>query len=100
MSEAWWWITSLLTPLVLAVLGFYVYVEYQARLLKTHSGPIPGGLRFEANGWSVEVQRSNQQLRVKTRQGDEEKLVAHRGQVGLEARDRGRIELLPPVERG
>lgn len=69
MSESWWWITSLLTPLVLAVLGFYAYVEYQARLLKTHSGPIPGGLRFEANGWSVEVQRSNQQLRVKTRRG-------------------------------
>jgi hypothetical protein len=69
MSESWWWITSLLTPLVLAVLGFFAYVEYQARLLKTHSGPIPGGLRFEANGWSVEVQRSNQQLRVKTRRG-------------------------------
>lgn len=69
MSEPWLWITGLLTPVVLGVLGFYVYVEYQARLLKTHSGPVPGGLRFEAQGWSVEVQRSTQQLRVKTRHG-------------------------------
>jgi len=69
VSEPWLWITGLLTPVVLVVLGFYVYVEYQARLLKTHSGPIPGGLRFEAHGWSVEVQRSTQQLRVKTRLG-------------------------------
>lgn len=69
MSESWLWIAGLLTPVVLAVLGFYAYVEYQARVLKTRSGPIPGGLRFEAHGWSVEVQRSAQQLVVTTRQG-------------------------------
>lgn len=69
MSEPWLWIAGLLTPVVLAVLGFYAYVEYQARMLKTRSGPIPGGLRFEAHGWSVEVQRSAQQLKVQTRQG-------------------------------
>ena len=69
MSEPWLWIVGLLTPVVLAILGFYAYVEYQARVLKTRSGPIPGGLRFEAHGWSVEVQRSAQQLKVQTRQG-------------------------------
>jgi len=69
MNEPWLWIAGLLTPVVLAVLGFYAYVEYQARVLKTRAGPIPGGLRFEAHGWSVEVQRAAQQLQVQTRQG-------------------------------
>lgn len=69
MTEPWLWIAGLLTPVVLAVLGLYGYVEYQARLLKTRAGPIPGGLRFEAHGWSVEVQRATQQLLVQARQG-------------------------------
>lgn len=69
MTEPWLWIAGLLTPAVVVVLGLYGYVEYQARLLKTRSGPIPGGLRFEAHGWSVEVQRAAQQLRVQARQG-------------------------------
>lgn len=69
MNDHWWWIAGLLTPVAIAVLGFYAYVEQQARLLKTRSGPIPGGLRFEANGWSVEVQRAAQQVQVKTRMG-------------------------------
>ncbi|MBX9818014.1 MAG: hypothetical protein K2X79_08290 [Burkholderiaceae bacterium] len=69
MTEPWLWIAGLLTPVVVVVLGLYGYVEYQARLLKTRSGPIPGGLRFEANGWSVEVQRAAQQLLVLARQG-------------------------------
>lgn len=69
MNDHWWWIAGLLTPVAMAVLGFYAYVEYQARLLKTRSGPIPGGLRFEANGWSVEVHRAQQQVQVQTRQG-------------------------------
>lgn len=69
MSEPWLWIAGLLTPVVLAVAGFYAYVEQQARLLKTRAGPIPGGLRFEAHGWSVEVQRAGQQLLVQARQG-------------------------------
>ncbi len=69
MSEPWLWITALLTPVVLGVVGCYAYVEYQARLLKTHASRIPGGLRFEAHGWSVEVLRNDQQLRVKTQHG-------------------------------
>jgi hypothetical protein len=69
MNDHWWWIAGLLTPVVVAILGFFAYVESQARLLKTRSGPIPGGLRFEAHGWSVEVLRAAQQVQVQTRQG-------------------------------
>jgi len=70
MSGPWLLIVGLLTPVVLAVLGYYLHIERQARMLKTQSGPIPGGLRFSAHGWSVEVQRSTQQLQVKTQQGE------------------------------
>ncbi len=69
MSEPWLWITGLLTPVVLGVLGCYLYVERQARMLKTHSRRIPSGLRFDAHGWSVEVHRATQQLQVQASQG-------------------------------
>lgn len=68
MSDATLWITVLLTPAVLGLVGFFAYVERQARLLKTHAHAFPGGLRFEAHGWSVELQRANQLLVVKAAQ--------------------------------
>lgn len=69
MSDATLWITMLLTPAVLGLVGFFAYVERQARLLKTQALAFPGGLRFEAHGWSVELQRANQLLVVKAAQG-------------------------------
>ena len=69
MSEQWWWILAVLTPVTVLVGMFYLHVERQARLLKTEVSRIPGGLRFTAHGWSVEVHRESQQLRVQTLHG-------------------------------
>lgn len=69
MSDATLWITLLLTPTLLGLVGFFLYVERQARLLKTQARAFPGGLRFDAHGWSVEVQRANQLVVVKSHDG-------------------------------
>lgn len=60
----------LIVGLVMALgLILYLYLEYQARTLRTRIVDVPGGLRFEAHGFSIEVQRASKQLAVTTRTG-------------------------------
>lgn len=56
---------------VIAALGaaLYFYLEYQARAMRTRVVDVPGGLRYEAHGFSIEVRRSSKQLVVVTRTG-------------------------------
>lgn len=56
---------------VIAALGalLYFYLDHQARTMRTRVVDVPGGLRYEAHGFSVEVQRSSKQLIVATRNG-------------------------------
>lgn len=51
---------------VVAAFGvaWYVYQEQQARLLRTRVVELPGCLRFEANGFFVEMQQSAKQIKV------------------------------------
>lgn len=53
---------------VLGVL-LYLYMEFQARSLRTRIVDVPGGLRFEAHLFSVEVQRNSKQLAIVSRSG-------------------------------
>lgn len=69
MSDSWQWIIWLVGTAAVMVGGLYGYLEYQASLLKTRTTAIPGGLRFSAHGFSVEVHRSAQQLVVQTDRG-------------------------------
>ena len=59
-------LTLLLIVSVAGALGFawYVYLEQQARLLRTRVLDLPGGLRFEAHGFWVELQQSAKQIQV------------------------------------
>ena len=56
---------------VLAALGvaFYLYMDHQARVLRTRVFDIPGGLRFESHGFSMEVQSKTKQLVIHARAG-------------------------------
>lgn len=56
---------------VIAALGalMYFYLDHQAKTMRTRVVDVPGGLRFEAHGFSVEVQRTSKQLVVATRTG-------------------------------
>ena len=65
MADYSWWITVLLVPAALAVIGFFAYVEFNARQIKTRVERTTGGLRFVARGWSVEMQRGPQRVMVK-----------------------------------
>lgn len=49
-----------------ALLGgvVYLYMEYQAHLLRTRVEAIPGGMRFVANGFSVELHQSTKTIKV------------------------------------
>ncbi|MBC7917027.1 MAG: hypothetical protein H7Y28_04365 [Rhodoferax sp.] len=49
--------------------ALYLYLEHQARTVRTRIVDVPGGLRFEAHGFSIEVQRSSKQLAVVARTG-------------------------------
>jgi hypothetical protein len=57
---------------ILAALGlvFYLYMEHQARILRTRVFDVPGGLRFESHGFSMEVQRASKQLVIHSRSGE------------------------------
>lgn len=59
----------LLAFAILCVLAWFGWVEYHAYLLKTHVTQTGGVLRFEAHGWSVAVNRADQQLVVQARHG-------------------------------
>jgi len=54
-----------------AVLGacVYLYMEYQAYLLRTNVVSVPGGLRFEAQGLSVESRHSAKEIKIISRNG-------------------------------
>ena len=54
-----------------AVLGgsFYLYVEYQAYLLRTSVSSVPGGLRFVAQGLTVESRHSTKEIKITTKNG-------------------------------
>lgn len=54
---------------LLAVLAWFGWVEYHAYLLKTQVTQTGGVLRFDAHGWSVAVNRADQQLVVQARHG-------------------------------
>ena len=50
--------------------GVYSYMEYQTYLLRTNVISVPGGLRFTAQGFSVEVRHSAKEIKVITRNGE------------------------------
>jgi hypothetical protein len=52
---------------VASVAAWFGWIEYQAYLLKTHVEQAGGVLRFVAHGWSVEAQRSTNQLLMQSR---------------------------------
>lgn len=54
-----------------AVLGacIYLYIEYQAYLLRTSVVSVPGGLRFTAQGLTVESRHAGKEIKVITRNG-------------------------------
>ncbi|MEO7108051.1 MAG: hypothetical protein ABIZ09_16875 [Rhodoferax sp.] len=54
-----------------AVLGccVYAYMEYQAYLLRTSVISVPGGLRFVAQGLTVESRHASKEIKVITRNG-------------------------------
>jgi hypothetical protein len=54
---------------LLLVVAWFGWVEYHAYLLKTRVTNKNGMLRFAAHDWSVEVDRSTQQMRVQARHG-------------------------------
>ncbi|WNO05023.1 hypothetical protein [Rhodoferax mekongensis] len=63
MDWIWW---SLGTVFVLS-LGAYLYAELQAFWLRTTVSKIPGGQRFEAHGFSVDMLKGAGKVRVKAR---------------------------------
>lgn len=54
-----------------AVLGacFYLYVEYQAYLLRTSVTSVPGGLRFVAQGLTVESRHASKEIKITAKSG-------------------------------
>ena len=54
-----------------AVLGacIYLYMEYQAYLLRTSVISVPGGLRFVAQGLTVESRHAGKEIKVTTKNG-------------------------------
>ncbi len=54
-----------------AVLGacIYLYMEYQAYLLRTSVVSVPGGLRFVAQGLTVESRHAGKEIKVTTKNG-------------------------------
>lgn len=94
MADYSWWIAVLLTPAALGVIGFFAYVEYQARQIKTRVERTPGGLRFVARGWSVEMLRGPQQVVVKAQRGQYHRMPLD----GAEARQQeGALEQALPA---
>jgi hypothetical protein len=79
MADYSWWITVLLTPAALGVIGFFAYVEYQARQIKTRVERSASGLRFVARGWSVEMQRGQQRVLVKAQRGHHRRVALDSG---------------------
>jgi hypothetical protein len=79
MADYSWWITVLLTPAALGVVGFFAYVEYQARQIKTRVERSASGLRFVARGWSVEMQRGQQRVLVKAQRGHHRRVALDSG---------------------
>lgn len=61
-----WWALG-----VAAVLGagVYMFMEYQAYLLRTSVVNVPGGLRFVAQGLTVESRHAGKEVKVTTRNG-------------------------------
>jgi hypothetical protein len=51
------------------IMGFYFYLEQQARTLKTRIVNLRDGLRFEAHGFSLEVQRTPKRVKVQANAG-------------------------------
>ena len=49
--------------------GFYLYVEYQTYLLRTSVSSVPGGLRFVAQGLTVESRHSKKELKITAKNG-------------------------------
>lgn len=49
--------------------GIYAYLEYQARRIRTRFVELPGGMRFECQTFSAEVNRPERVLIVKAAQG-------------------------------
>lgn len=64
---------------VASVAAWFGWIEYQAHLLKTRVEQAGGVLRFVAHGWSVEAQRSTNQLLVQSRHGHYSRLPAGGG---------------------
>ncbi len=49
--------------------GVYLYMEYQAYLLRTSVTSVPGGLRFTAQGFTVESRHSAKEVKIIAKNG-------------------------------
>lgn len=94
MADYSWWITVLLTPAALGVIGFFSYVEYQARQIKTRVERTAGGLRFVARDWSVEMQRGPQKVVVTAQRGHHHRAALDSG---VERQHEGAIQQALPA---
>lgn len=94
MTDYSWWITVLLTPAAVGIIGFFTYVEYHARQIKTRVERTATGLRFVAKGWSVEMQRGPQRVLVKAQRG-QHRCVTLDG--GVERRHDGAVQQALPA---
>ena len=79
---------------ILVVLAWFGWVEYHAFLLKTQVTQAGGVLRFDAHGWSIAVNRTDQQLEVQARHGH----LRHQPVAGGEAKvQHGAISVILPA---
>ena len=70
---------------VVVGIAAYLYIEHQARTLRTRVVTLPSGMRFEAHGFSVEVKRTTKQVVIHTRTGQRAHAPAEGGAEQVQA---------------
>jgi hypothetical protein len=82
-----WWALGAASVLGAAV---YLFMEYQAYLLRTSVTSVPGGLRFTAQGFTVESRHSAKEIKVIARNGVYARQALPHGE---EEQQRGNVDL-------
>ncbi len=77
-----WW--ALVGASVLGAV-VYLFMEYQAYLLRTSVTSVPGGLRFTAQGFSVESRHSSKEIKVIAKNGAYARQALPNGEEELQA---------------
>ena len=62
-------LTLIVGAVVVVGIAAYLYIEHQARILRTRVVNLQSGMRFEAHGFSMEVKRTTKQVVIQTRAG-------------------------------